>query len=223
MQSLTYTEEDHSYRLNGRRIPGITQVLGDLGYYKGSGWYTESSRRRGQAVHNACALVDEHCPDATTVEEVLDVLDLGEAVLPYLTGYLLFKAETGYTPLLREQPTFLPDLNIAGRFDSFGQMPNSHVLVDFKTWSPAPTTLKNRRDVEIQTQFYIMGIQTIKRFSSLVDPARIVVCLPGNNSYRAYPIKSNDIGILRCLAAIWWDRQNAGLIESSQAWDETAE
>lgn len=54
MKDCTFNADKHEYRINGRRVPGVTQVLSDLiPGYRASDWYLQ----RGRAVHAAAAFV----------------------------------------------------------------------------------------------------------------------------------------------------------------------
>lgn len=48
-------EEGHLYRLNGSRVPSVTQMIGALNLVE-TRWFTEDARRRGQHVHAAVHL-----------------------------------------------------------------------------------------------------------------------------------------------------------------------
>lgn len=54
MTACTFDPETHEYRINGHRVPGVTQVLSDLlPGYRASDWYLQ----RGRAVHACAAMV----------------------------------------------------------------------------------------------------------------------------------------------------------------------
>jgi hypothetical protein len=49
----TFNEATHTYKINGRSVPSVTQVLGDLlPCYRAGEWY----KARGRAVHAAAEL-----------------------------------------------------------------------------------------------------------------------------------------------------------------------
>ncbi len=74
MSELTFNEELHEYRLDGRVLPSVTQVLWSMGHID-TAWFTEESRIRGTLVHKLCELHD------------LGTLDV-ESIDPKLAGYL---------------------------------------------------------------------------------------------------------------------------------------
>ena len=74
MGNLTFNEEIHEYRLDGRRLPSVTTILSEMDFID-STWFTEESRQRGIIVHRLCELDD------------LGSLN-PESVDPRLKGYL---------------------------------------------------------------------------------------------------------------------------------------
>ena len=74
MGNLTFNEEIHEYRLDGRRLPSVTTILKEMGFIDTT-WFTEESRQRGIIVHRLCELDD------------LGSLN-PESVDPRLKGYL---------------------------------------------------------------------------------------------------------------------------------------
>jgi len=54
VKDCTFDPEKHEYRINGRRVAGVTQVLSDLiPGFRASDWYLQ----RGRAVHACAAMV----------------------------------------------------------------------------------------------------------------------------------------------------------------------
>ena len=150
--ALTYNAEKHEYHLGGRKVPGVTTLLSLSGYFPSQGHYTVESRRRGTAVHRSCYLLDEHCPEATTVDEALEVLDLDERLIPYMQGYLDWKRESGFIPQRHEFQVCSAKLNIASTPDLYGGFTigsGIYGVVELKTWKAAPP--KCQRSAEIQT------------------------------------------------------------------------
>lgn len=51
---FTFDEDTHEYRVDGRIVPSVTQVLADLlPQWKAGEWYLQ----RGRAIHRGCALI----------------------------------------------------------------------------------------------------------------------------------------------------------------------
>lgn len=210
--SLEYDAATHAYRYGGRSVPGITRLLGDLGYNKGARFYTEESRQRGQAVHKVLFHIEELCPKVTELDEVLECFtSLDERLHPFIDQYLHFKRENEFEAEATEQAVFSKKLNAAGRWDIIGVMKrlNKRALVDTKTWkSQGP---KPKRGSELQTAFYKMGAE--EHLGIKVD-TRIVLKLSGMGFYRAYTCADpTDEYTVQAAARVWWDMHNHNLFE----------
>lgn len=210
MPELVFNEESHVYKLDGRWVPGTTRILAESGYYKGSSFFTEESRVRGRQVHLACQWADEYAPKAQTLGAVLDVIEVAEAIHPYLAGYLLFKREKEYRALMSETPVWLSNPRVAGKIDSYGEYQERRAVIDLKSWSNQGPHAQ--RSAQIQTGGYKLMVE--ERFKVPVD-LRVVVNLPGDGKYRAYELTEHtqDEFIFRCAAYTYWDRWNAKLVD----------
>lgn len=64
--TLSFDEATHTYRIGGRVVPSVTQVIGAvLPGWQASQWHLE----RGSAVHLACRYLDEGRLDWSTVDD----------------------------------------------------------------------------------------------------------------------------------------------------------
>jgi hypothetical protein len=208
--NLTFDDASHSYRLNGRWLPGVTRVIADCGYLKGSDYFTEESRVRGQQVHKACHLVDLHAPEAETLDDVLEIMDLGATIQPYVAGWLFFKRSNGFKPLGHETPLCLTDLNVAGTPDVWGTYPDGRLVsIDLKSWKGQGAT--PTRASEIQTAGYKLMLRQCLGFDVAV---RLVVKMPGDGKFRQYLCQNPmDEALFRSCCFIWHDRANNKLID----------
>jgi hypothetical protein len=195
-------------------VPGVTRVLADCGYVKGADWFTDESRIRGKQAHYACQLVDQHAPDALTMEDALDVIDLAPALHPYLAGYLLFRREKSFRPVWNERPMHLSSPMVAGTPDSWGHYGDGRkVLVDLKSWRGQGPTPK--RAAVLQTAGYKL---MVKEATGEDTDLRVIVALPGDGRYRAYECKDpRDEFLFQCCAHSWWDRYNNKLVSGDPA------
>jgi hypothetical protein len=204
---LIFTHDPHGYTLAGKRIPGITSVLASMGYYPGSNYYTEFSRLRGHASHMAAYLVGENCPGAETLDDVLDVLEVGDGLHPYISGYLAALRETGFRPERREFPCASRRLNVACVPDQWGH----EVIVELKSWpDPGPNC---PRSAEIQTAAQALMAE---EWLGLKTTDRMVFALTGNPSrtFRVYQCKgANDRNVATALCVAWWDKVGAKLLD----------
>lgn len=82
---IEFCPTTHSFRVDGRRVPSVTQVLRDMGFITGVQWMTDYSRQRGIAVHKACEII----ATGGTFAEPLDEAIVGrvEAFKAYRSHY----------------------------------------------------------------------------------------------------------------------------------------
>lgn len=56
--AVFYDPVDHSYRLDGQRVPSVTQILIQTGRIE-TKWFRDGAADRGRRVHAACMVLDE--------------------------------------------------------------------------------------------------------------------------------------------------------------------
>ncbi len=130
MQGLTFDEATHTYRHDGRVIPGVTNTIKSAGMMDFHGDATEA-RERGRAVHMICELWDT---STLNTERVSDDLR------GYLDAWIKFRTEANVShiewcgdELASKTFTF------AGRIDrlvSFRESPLEYIL-DIKSGQQA--------------------------------------------------------------------------------------
>jgi hypothetical protein len=137
---IEFDHATHTYRVDGRVVPSVTQIIAAAGLVKGSEWFTEESRWRGSNVHLACQYLDEGCLDRSA---------LAPEYVPYVEAYERFKAETGFEPDLIEYSVCDMHGRFAGKLDRTGRIAalDGPVLIDIKTGAVQRTT-------ELQTAAY---------------------------------------------------------------------
>ncbi|MDA2936854.1 hypothetical protein MYX75_01140 [Acidobacteria bacterium AH-259-A15] len=200
-QILNVTEYDpqsHTYRLEGIKIPSVTEIMQSAGLIDTT-WFDEESRWRGSVVHRACQLEDENDLDESTVPD---------EVKGYLEAWRKFKAETGIQAFtLIEEPLF--SRNYAGMPDRLWEwrqprrfVPRyvDHMIIDIKTGS---------------VQRWV-GVQ-LSAYGNLVSPnnpiKRLAVRISKDGKYnvKEFPIfeRRTDFQIfLSALAIHNWKRGN---------------
>lgn len=123
--SLVFNEDDHSYFVDGKRVPSVTEVCSLLtaDKYSGGQALIHAAAVRGTAVHELCALYD--------MDALPDEID------PSYSGYLKAWAAfcRDYRPqwLWIEKP--LGSQRLAGTVDRIGIIDGHTVIVDIKTTS----------------------------------------------------------------------------------------
>ena len=190
---LTLDEATHTYRLNGRVLPSVTQVVRTIlvpGGYDPDDFY----RERGTAVHLACRLHAQGRLDESTVDE---------NVRPYLDAYKRFVRETGFRPMRCEASFANEAFGFAGTPDQEGDwacLEGPWAIIDLKSGNIPLWT-------GIQLAAYSVG------HGHQSGAKRIAVRLQPDGAYklREYPLR--DLGrdrnvFLAALAVYNWRKIN---------------
>jgi len=217
LDGLTFEEVRHRYYLYGKRIPGVTTLIEQSGYAeKGSNFYTSRSRQRGTAVHRTAELIDTLCPNATSLDEVLEKIELTHPdpeKEKYLhgvaSGWLLCKREIGFKPVHNELLVGSFLYRFGGILDKWGTINNRKALLDLKSWEVSGAKWC-KRPAEIQTAGYMLGA---KESAGLETDVRFVVALPGNGKCRIWECTGkNDHQVFIACAINWADRYSHGYV-----------
>lgn len=121
---LTFDPVEHVYTVGGRRVPSVTQTLAPLvDYSKVPAAVLKRAQQLGQAVHLMTELYDL---------DDLDTETLSDELLPYLTAWRRFRAETGFVPETIEQQLYHPALHYAGTSDRTGLINGRRAVIDIK-------------------------------------------------------------------------------------------
>lgn len=129
---LTFDEEPHIYRVDGREIPSVTQIL-KAAFPELWPWADEFALERGRKVHQAAHLWVIGDLDAKTLS-------------PYLAGYVAaairFLQETGFEFATRdgqkasEVRMYSMIYDFAGTSDWIGTFERRSTVIDLKTGEP---------------------------------------------------------------------------------------
>src|SRR4051794_27239936 len=112
MTALAFDEALHEYRLDGRRLPSVTQVLAPLvDFSMVRKDVLERAQALGTAVHRMTELHDN---------DDLDEESLSEELRPYLAGWKKFRAECQFEPVTVEHRMSHPVYRYAGTSDRTG-------------------------------------------------------------------------------------------------------
>lgn len=123
MHEMRFCPDAHEYRLDGRVVPHITELLKLSGHIDDR-WYTEESSERGRAVH------------ALTAEFDLGALDLGTCVSqyrPWLLAYIRAMEMLRPTWEAVEMALIHPVLWFGGRPDRVGLLFGLRTILEIKT------------------------------------------------------------------------------------------
>lgn len=146
----------HAYYVNGRRVPGVSDILQRTGMIVESPFWTDDGRDKGKRLHYFCSQIDRGSLDWSEVD-----LDIADEVF----GYEQWIEKTGYKAIFTEEPLYSEICNFAGTPDSFGYFPDkTFVLLDRK-----------RRKAQAVTELQLAGyVQLIcERYQPQIFPHRI--------------------------------------------------
>lgn len=125
---LVFEPISHTYWLEGRKVPSVTQVLRPLHNFDFvPRAVLQAKQRLGTHVHECCELLDRG--------EDVDVLD--EAA-PYVDAYLDFCAVTGAEVIENECRVYHHGYRYAGTLDRVLRVSDELWVVDLKTSITAP-------------------------------------------------------------------------------------
>lgn len=131
---VEYDDEKHEYKLNGKVVPSVTQIIKRLGFI--SDRYTADGATRGTYIAQATELDDSG---------ELDYEALDERLRPYVDAWRKFKAESRFVVAGSEKIVYRDTVPLAyaGRIDRLGKMPPTKAspiedwVIDIKTGDPA--------------------------------------------------------------------------------------
>ena len=123
--SLSFEEATHTYRLGGRIVPSVTQILRPLESFEGIPVaILDAARDFGVNCHLAC-----HLDNIGQLDE--DSLD--PALAPYLAAWRAFKTETGFAVTGSEARLFNKLHGYAGTADAIGALYDRLTVIDIKS------------------------------------------------------------------------------------------
>jgi hypothetical protein len=144
----------HTYRLNGRAVPGVTSVLEPLQMLDGIPWEVlEHARVRGQHVHEACHLHNLGGLEWDSLED---------EVAGYVRGYLKFLAESSFVVLASETRVGSPKYGFCGTLDLYGLL-KGPTQIDIKTTATLPRTVGPQTAAYKQAHEETTGQKTKRR------------------------------------------------------------
>jgi hypothetical protein len=122
--ALEFDADAHIYRLDGKRLPSVTQIIGAVipRKFNPGEWYLQ----RGRAIHQAIHLLSNDSLDWESVDE---------RIKPRLQAFQKFCTETGLWPDDSEISLCSHALRFAGTIDAMmlNEIGACSTLVDFKS------------------------------------------------------------------------------------------
>lgn len=131
--TLEFQSEGHTYRLDGREVPSVTQVLEPFSSLE----YVDRELLRraaefGNHVHEACHLFNIDTLDRRTLDPVL---------APYVSAWEQFLDDTGAVVLQSEHRVASRKFKYAGTVDTTVFWGKSKRLIDIKSIASLPRTV----------------------------------------------------------------------------------
>jgi hypothetical protein len=167
--SLIVNKAEHTYTLDGQRLPSVTDVLGLLHNFDSIPWAVlENARQRGERVHAAINAYNRG------VEDVAD-----ELARPFVQQWAQFLEDTGAVVIQSEQPLYHKTLRYAGTPDCVLSWKGDRLLLpDVKaTWEVPPT-------VGAQTAAYAEAYKSLQTRRVRLDRACVHLTA---DSYKLHP------------------------------------
>ncbi len=122
---LSFDDATHTYRFEGRVVPGVTGVLAPLSNFdRVPPAVLAAASSFGSAVHLACELDDLGQLDEATLDP---------ALLPYLQGWRAFSAEHEVRWVHIERQVYHPVMGYAGTLDRLGLVDGLMTVLDIKS------------------------------------------------------------------------------------------
>jgi hypothetical protein len=126
---LIFHEENHTYELDGVKLPSVTEILSPFsGNDNISAATLQHAAHRGHLVHSYTELIDYGVPP--------EDIDIVPELAGYVSAYLRFLRDWGPTWELIEQPVHYGKA-YAGTLDRYGTIDDKPVLLDIKSTSGA--------------------------------------------------------------------------------------
>lgn len=125
--TLEFDEAAHAYTWDGSPVPSVTQVLHPLDAAALAAVPAETlefARMRGTVVHKACEFYDQGRLDESSIDP---------QIAGYIEAWKLFRAQSGYEPVLTEARVYHERYRYAGTLDSAGMLNGKAVILDRKT------------------------------------------------------------------------------------------
>ena len=189
----------HSYWLNGRRIPGITELLSIFGYIDKAQYEKRgpNAALRGKAIHSACELLDQNDLDWTSIT------DDG---IPYVMGYEKFLKENDIVieHEWSEKPLYHPILLFGGTPDRRLILNGRRSIVDLKTGVIQPWAALQTAAQEILMQ----DEEPFDRYALRLTP-------DGDYKLKAFT-NPRDLPLFKSLVAHYWNQVQYGIRKENE-------
>lgn len=176
----------HEYRINGRVVPSVTQIIESLGMIDAT-WYTEQSRAIGHLVAEATAIDDNF----GLAEDSID-----PAIAGYVAAWRRFRLDSQCTIDRVESQCFDPLGRYAGTLDRLITIYDRPAIVDIKTGAE-----------EYWHRLQLAGYQSL---IAMPHARRLAIYLRDDGTYSCVEFSDvTDAGVFdSALNVVTWKRNN---------------
>jgi len=149
MQEIEFDEKKHQYKVDGKVVPSVTEILEHLtavGYGKVNPAILDEAKERGTAVHELTEAIDLGFPP-----EYID-----PAIEGYAVAYLKFLEDYDVEWDYVEHRFYEPKMGFCGTIDRVGKIDGKDAILDIKTTSSP--SVDQKIAVCCQTAAYDFGL-----------------------------------------------------------------
>ena len=171
---FTFDETTHTYTLDGKVVPSVTEILAPLtvGKYADNGVIRQAALR-GSRVHELCALYDM---DGLPVEFEAEAL-------PYVNAWTQFARDYNAKWLWIEHPMCAGG-HFAGTMDRLGMIDGKYTVVDIKTAQSLDRPAKLALSCQLYAYQKLCKVNALYRYSDPEDCFGVQLLKSGD--YRIY-------------------------------------
>ena len=191
MTALQFDEASHTYSLDGRKLPAVSEVIRPISpdFTAIPPTVLERKRELGVAVHYACELYDSN-----------ELGDFDDEIRPYLDAWTDFLDQFNAEVVASEQRLHHPSLMYAGTLDRVLRVDGQVWLVDIKTSATAYPSYG------AQLAGYALMLESA---GTQVD-RRATVHLQANGKYwmQEFRNPSDQAAFMACLSIYRWKEAN---------------
>jgi len=179
--NTNFDQETHTYRINDRIVPSVTQILTDI--FGKRYWYDDWSTQRGRAIHTAINYLVEDCLDWGSVHN---------DIKGYLDAFVRFLDETKFKIIKSEEILYSKTYNFAGTSDLLMSDNNGQtILADIKS------------SVEPIVKLQLAGYAILYQENKIIPKRFCAIELSGDAKYKLHwysDIKYARHTFLACLS-----------------------
>lgn len=173
MTRLAFNDADHTYKLDGGAVPGVTSVLEPYTGLEFVNWeLLKAAAEFGNHVHQACHLFN------------MDDLHWGSldpALIPYVEAWRDFLRDSGAVVIESEERVYSARHGYAGTLDTTCLLKKTKRIYDIKTGTTVPKTVGPQIAAYNQARREMTGESLMRRYC---------VHLKGDGKYNVVPLKN---------------------------------